>query len=54
MSIRTDWQAYRDANLAAFKARHRGSLFAGTARSSSGHTVVAGQQGSRWGTKAPS
>lgn len=32
MSIRTDWQAYRNANLAAFKLRHRGSRFAGTAR----------------------
>lgn len=32
MTIRQGWVAYRDANLVAFKLRHRGSRFAGTAQ----------------------
>lgn len=35
MTIRQAWKAYRDANLVAFKKRHRGSRFAGTARKTS-------------------
>lgn len=31
-TIRQGWVAYRNATLAAFKLRHRGSRFAGTAR----------------------